>query len=160
MKSFNEVYRNSKMEVLAEKAALIESQRVKVIKAIKEMYLISGNMSELPKETQQEMKKRVLEYWTPKEGLTKAGIRLLNEKVVTLNTRSCKADLQLYIESQVKEHHAVIIEAYRTANVEAVVEAFKEDVYMKTGKRLTESFIKNTVWNVISNKFKNGDLFI
>lgn len=160
MKSFNEVYRNSKKEVLEQKAAIIETQKVAVVKAIKEMYMVSGKITDLPKAMQQEMANRVLEYWDPKFGLTKAGARLLNENVITLNTRSSKDDLRLYIEHQVKAHHNAIVEAYRNSNVDAVVEAFKEDLYVKTNRRINESFIKNTVWNIISNKFKEGSLFI
>ena len=49
MKSFSTVYKNSRKEVLDARAALYESQKVAVINVLKETYMITGNMSDLPK---------------------------------------------------------------------------------------------------------------
>lgn len=160
MKNFTEVYKNSKHEVLAQRAALVEAQKVEVIKALKEMYMVTGKVTELPKKMQDEMTRRVLEYWNPKSGLTKAGQTLLTEKKIFINSRSTKEDIKLYIESQVRTHYNTIVEAYRNSNVDAVTEAFKCDLFEKTNRRITDKFIKETVWKLLESRFREGELFL
>lgn len=159
MRSYNDVCKDSKQEVLEQKAQILETQKVAVINALKEMYMITGKMSQLPTAMQEEMKKRVLEYWNPKTGLTKSGAKLLSEKEITITKQSTKDDFRLYIEKQVKKHYKVILESYRNQNVQAVVEAFKDDIFVKTGRHLNERFINNTVWNLISDRIKLGQDF-
>jgi hypothetical protein len=48
MKSFNSVYNKSKKQVLDAKTKLYESQKLAIIKVLKEAYMITGNMSDLP----------------------------------------------------------------------------------------------------------------
>lgn len=156
MKSFSTVYNNNKKEVLAARASLYESQKVQIVNVLKEEYMITGNISDMPMDVQREMAAKVLEYWSPKTGINKAGIKLLTENEITLNPRSKKEDIKLYIEKQVKKHLEAITEAYRNSNVSAVTEAFKEDIEPQIKKTLKESFINNTVWEIVSNRIKNG----
>ena len=156
MRNYNLVCKDSNQEVLQQKAAILETQKVAVINALKEMYMITGKISSLPYELQEEMKTRVLEYWSPKTGLTKAGVRLLNEQEIVINKKSSKDDLRLYIEKQVKKHYQTILESYRNQNVTAVVDAFKEDLLLKTGRNINENFINNTVWKLLEDRFKLG----
>lgn len=156
MRNYNQVCKDSKQEVLQQKAAILETQKVAVINALKEMYMITGKISSLPYELQEEMKTRVLEYWSPKTGLTKSGVRLLNEREIVINKKSSKDDLRLYIEKQVKKHYQTILESYRNQNVTAVVDAFKEDLLLKTGRNINENFINNTVWKLLEDRFKLG----
>lgn len=156
MRNYNQVCKDSKQEVLQQKAAILEAQKVAVINALKEMYMITGKISSLPYELQEEMKTRVLEYWSPKTGLTKSGVRLLNEREIVINKKSSKDDLRLYIEKQVKKHYQTILESYRNQNVTAVVDAFKEDLLLKTGRNINENFINNTVWKLLEDRFKLG----
>jgi hypothetical protein len=48
------------------------------------------------------------------------------------------------------------MEAYRRMDVDSVTQAFSEDMKNKTGRNINKQFIKNTVWNLIENRFKNG----
>lgn len=160
MKNFTEVYKNSKTEVLEQRKAVVEAQRIEVVKALKEMYMVTGKITDLPKKMQDEMKARILEYWKPKVGLTKAGQHLLTENKICINSRSGKEDIRLYIESQVKMNFNSIVEAYRNSNVDAVTEAFKTDLFNKTGRRIVDKFIKDTVWNLLESRFREGELFL
>ena len=148
MKSFSTVYNNSKKQVLEAREKLYESQKVAVINVLKETYMITGNMSDLPADQKKEMAKKVFEYWSPKTGINKAGIKLLNENMITLSANSTKDDIRLYIEKQTKK--------YRSGNGKYVVETFKSDIEPAVGKKLKENFITNTVWNLISNRIKLG----
>lgn len=156
MKSFSTVYNKSKKQVLETREKLYESQKVAVINVLKETYMITGNMSDLPADQKKEMAKKVFEYWSPKTGINKAGIKLLNENMITLSPNSTKEDIRLYIQKQTKKNLVAITEAFRSGNGNVVVETFKNDIEPAVGKTLKESFITNTVWNLISNRIKFG----
>lgn len=156
MKSFSTVYNKSKKQVLEAREKLYESQKVAVINVLKETYMITGNMSDLPADQKKEMAKKVFEYWSPKTGINKAGIKLLNENMITLSPNSTKEDIRLYIQKQTKKNLVAITEAFRSGNGNVVVETFKNDIEPAVGKTLKESFITNTVWNLISNRIKLG----
>ena len=156
MKSFSTVYKKSKKQVLDAREKLYESQKVAVINVLKETYMITGNMSDLPVDQKKEMAKKVFEYWSPKTGINKAGIKLLNENMITLSPNSTKEDIRLYIQKQTKKNLVAITEAFRSGNGNVVVETFKNDIEPAVGKTLKESFITNTVWNLISNRIKFG----
>ena len=156
MKNFNTVYNSSRQQVLKERAAMYESQKVAIVKVLKENYMVTGNISDLPVEEQKQFATRLLEYWSPKTGIKKEGIKLLNENELTLSPASNKDDIKLYIEKQVKKHLVVITESYRQNNVRLVTEAIKADVEPKIHKTLKESFVNNIVWNIISDRIKFG----
>lgn len=156
MKSFTAVYNNSKKTVLAERAALFESQKIAIVNALKENYMITRPISEMSLDAQKEFAQKLFEYWSPKTGINKAGLALLNENELALSPRSTKEDIKLYIEKQVKKHLAAITESYRRNNISAVTEALKEDIEPKIQKTLKETFINNTVWNIVSERIKLG----
>ena len=156
MKNFNTVYNDSKAQVLKERAAMYESQKVAIVNVLKQNYMITGNISDLPADQQKQFATRLLEYWSPKTGIKKEGIKLLNENELTLSPASNKEDIKLYIEKQVKRHLVAMTEAYRQNNGNAVIEAIKADVEPKIHKTLKESFVNNTVWNLISDRIKFG----
>lgn len=156
MKNFNTVYNNSKKQVLQERAAMYESQKVAIVNVLKQNYMITGNISDLPADDQKVFATRLLEYWSPKTGIKKEGIKLLNENELSLSPASNKEDIKLYIEKQVKKHLVAITEAYRQNNVNLVTEAIKADVEPKIHKTLKESFVNNTVWNLIADRIKFG----
>ena len=156
MKSFSTVYNKSKKQVLEAREKLYESQKVAVINVLKETYMITGNMSDLPADQKKEMAKKVFEYWSPKTGINKAGIKLLNENMITLSPNSTKEDIRLYIQKQTKKNLIAITEAFRSGNGNVVVETFKNDIEPAVGKTLKENFITNTVWTLISERIKFG----
>ena len=156
MKNFQTVYNNSKAQVLKDRAAMYESQKVAIVNVLKENYMVTGNISDLPADQQKVFASRLLEYWSPKTGINKEGLRLLNENELTLSPASNKEDIRLYIEKQVKKHLVAITEAYRSNNVNMVTDAIKADVEPKIHKTLKESFVNNTVWNLIADRIKFG----
>ena len=156
MKSFSSVYNKSKKQVLDAKQKLYESQKEQVITVLKETYMITCNMSELPLSQKKEMAKKILEYWSPKTGINKAGIKLINENMITLSPNSTKEDIRLYIQKQTKKNLIAITEAFKSGNGNVVISTLKEDIEPAIGKKLKESFITDTVWNLISNRIKLG----
>ena len=156
MKSFSTVYNKSKRQVLDAKQKLYESHKEKIINVLKETYMITCNMSDLPLDKKKEMAKKVLEYWSPKTGINKAGIKLINENMITLSPNSTKDDIRLYIQKQTKKNLIAITEAFRSGNGNVVISTLKEDIEPTIGKKLKESFITDTVWQLISNRIKLG----
>lgn len=156
MKSFSTVYNNSKKQVLEAREKLYESQKVAVINVLKETYMITGNITDLPVEKQKVMAKKVLEYWSPKTGITPAGIKLINENMITLSANSTKDDIRLYIQKQTKKNLITITEAFKSGHGNTVTETFKSDIESVTGKKIKDSFITNTVWDLVQNRIKMG----
>ena len=156
MKSFSSVYNRSKKEVLNNRQKLYESQKNQIIAVLKETYMITGSLSDLSPIQKKEMAKKLLEYWSPKTGINKAGIRLLTENMITLSDKSSKEDIRLYIQKQTKKNLVDITEAFRSGNGNIVVETFKQDIEPVLGKKIKESFITNTIWDLISDRIKFG----
>ena len=157
MKSFSTVYNKSKKQVLDARNQLYESQKKAIIKVLKETYMITGNLSDLPIDKQKAMAKKIMEYWSPKTGINKAGIKLINENMITLSPNSTKEDIKLYIQKQTKKNLIAITEAFREGNGNVVVDTIKKDIEPVLGKKIKSDFITNTVWNLVSNRIKNGE---
>lgn len=156
MRNFSEVYNASKKEVLEQRAILFDNQKKAIVSVLKEEYMITGNITDLPLEIQKEMADKLLEYWSPKTGINKAGVKLLQENEIAISPRSTKEDIGLYITKQVKKHLDVITEAYRRGNAAAVITSIKEDVEPQIGKTLTDDYITEKVWAIIGDRIKNG----
>jgi hypothetical protein len=102
------------------------------------------------------MAKKLLEYWSPRTGINKAGVKLLTENMISLSPNSTKEDIRLYIQKQTKRNLVEITDAFRSGNGNVVVETFKKTMEPVIGKSIKESFITNTIWNLISNRIKLG----
>ena len=157
MKSFSTVYNKSKKQVLDARNQLYESQKKAIIKVLKETYMITGNLSDLPIDKKKTMAKKIMEYWSPKTGINKAGIKLINENMITLSPNSTKEDIKLYIQKQTKKNLIAITEAFREGNGNVVVDTIKKDIEPVLGKKIKSDFITNTVWNLVSNRIKNEE---
>ncbi len=156
MKSFSSVYNKSRNAVLEERRKLYESQKTAIINVLKETYMITGNIRDLPTNKKKELLKKVFEYWSPETGINKAGTKLINENMITLTPNSTKEDIRLYIKKQTKKNLIAITEAFKEGNGKVVVDTFKKDIKDSVGKTLKESFITDTIWNLISNRIKLG----
>lgn len=102
------------------------------------------------------MAKRLKQYWSPKTGINEAGVRLLNENMITLSPTSSNDDIKLYIVKQTKKNLVQITECFRSNRVDVIVESFNEEIQPMIGKKLKEKFIINTVWEIVENRIKNG----
>lgn len=156
MKSFTAVYNKSKKEVNERREQVLNSQKVAIVNVLKEEYMITGPMSELPAKQKEEMAKRLKQYWSPKTGINEAGIRLLNENMITLDSNSTKDDIKMYIVKQTKKNLMQITECFRTNRVNVIVESFNEEIAPMINKKLKDKFIINTVWEIVQDRIKNG----
>ena len=156
MKSFTAVYNKSKREVTARREQIFESQKVAIINVLKEEYMITGKISELPVKDKEMMAERLKQYWSPKNGINEAGVKLLNENMITLSPNSSKEDIKLYIVKQTKKNLMQITECFRSNRVDVIVESFNEEIQPMINKKLKEKFIINTVWEIVEDRIKHG----
>lgn len=157
MRSYNQVYNQSKKEILDRRNEMFEKQKIAIVSVLKEEYMITGKISELPQKEQVKMAKRLAEYWSPKTGINPAGVRLLNENIITLSKNSKKEDVKLFIQKRTKKNLQQIMECFRAGRPDIVVEQFREEIGpMIGGKRLNEDFIIDTVWGLIGARLKKG----
>ena len=156
MRSYNQVYNQSKKEILDRKKNMFEQQKVAIVNVLKEEYMITGKMSELPQNEKVKMAKRLAEYWSPKTGINANGVRLLNENVITLSPNSTASDIQLFIQKRTKKNLEAIVECFRAGKQKIVVEEFRKEIGPMIGKTLKESFIIDSVWGIIGNRIKQG----
>ena len=157
MRTYNEVYNQSKKEILDRRNQMFEQQKLAIVNVLKEEYMITGKICELPQEQQKEMAKRLREYWSPKTGINANGVRLLNENVITLSKNSNAADIKLFIQKRTKKNLVQILECFRAGRQDLVVESFQEEIGpMIGGKELKHDFIIDTVWGIIGKKMKTG----
>ena len=61
MKNFTTVYNNSRKQVLAERQAMYEAQKISIVNVLKENYMITKPISELPMDAQKEFAQKLLE---------------------------------------------------------------------------------------------------
>ena len=156
MRSYNQVYNQSKKEILDRKKNMFEQQKVAIVNVLKEEYMITGKMSELPQNEKVKMAKRLAEYWSPKTGINANGVRLLNENVITLSSNSTASDIQIFIQKRTKKNLEAIVECFRAGKQKIVVEEFRKEIGPMIGKTLKESFIIDSVWGIIGNRIKQG----
>ena len=156
MRSYSQVYNQSKKKILDEKKALIEQQKVAVVNVLKEEYMVTGNVDDLPAEEKKRMAARLAEDWSPKNGLNQNGVRLINESIITLNEHSNKKDVEVYIQKCVKKNLVEIVECFRAGKQNLVVESFQKETMPMLKKKLDRNFIIDTIWALIGKKMKNG----
>lgn len=156
MRSYNQVYNQSKKEILDRKKNMFEQQKVAIVNVLKEEYMITGKMSDLPQDEKVKMVKRLAEYWSPKTGINANGVRLLNENIITLSPNSTASDIQLFIQKRTKKNLEAIVECFRAGKQKIVVEEFRKEIGPMIGKTLKESFIIDSVWGIIGNRIKQG----
>lgn len=156
MRTYSQVYNQSKKEVLDARQAVFEKQKIAVTNVLKEEYMIRGKISEMSKKDKEMMMKRLLEYWNPKTGLNASGVKLLNENVITLSKDSNKEDLKLFINKQTKKNLDQIIECFRLGRQDIIVESFNDEVKQMTGRTLKADFILDTVWGLVGRFIKGS----
>lgn len=156
MRTYKEVYNQSKKEVLDQRKAVFEKQKIAVVNVLKENFNISGKMEDLPKDELEQMKRRLLEYWSPKTGINEKGVKLIQENIIVLSAQSTPDDVRAYIRKQAYRNAQQMVECFRAGRQDLIVESFNEEMQPMLGKPLKAKFIINTVWDVVKKRIKDG----
>lgn len=154
MLSFNQVYNNSKKQIIANNTQIYNKQKEDVVNVLKEMYAINGKISDLSKDKQASLMKKLLEYWSPKSGIKKAGIKLINEHRITLSPNSTNLDVKKYIKIETKKNFNSITEAFNNNKGNLVVESFRSNITKQIKRDLNVNGIKSIICDTISEIYK------
>jgi len=156
MRTYNQVFNQSKKEVLDQRKAVFDKQKIAVVNVLKENYGIDGKIDDLSKKEKEKMLQRLLEYWSPKTGINEKGVKLIRESIIVLNENSTADDIRAYIRKRAYRNAQQMIECFRAGRQDVIVESFNEEIQPLVGKPLKQKFIINTVWDVVSRRIKNG----
>lgn len=156
MLNFNQVYNNSKQQILEKNKQLYNKQKEEVVNVLKEMYVIKGKISDLPKDKQTILMKKLLEYWSPKTGIKKSGIKLINENRLTLTQNSTNVDVKKYIKIETKRNFDSITEAFKNNKGDLVVESFRNNITKQVKRDINVKGIKNIICDTISEVYKQN----
>ena len=100
MRTYNQVFNQSKKEVLDQRKAVFDKQKIAVVNVLKENYGIDGKIDDLSKKEKEKMLKRLLEYWNPKTGINEKGVKLIQDSIIVLNENSTADDIRAYIRKR------------------------------------------------------------
>ena len=128
MRTYKEVYNQSKKEVLDQRKAVFEKQKIAVVNVLKENFNISGKIEDLPKDELEQMKRRLLEYWSPKTGINEKGVKLIQENIIVLSAQSTPDDVRAYIRKQAYRNAQQMVECFRAGRQDLIVESFNEEM--------------------------------
>ena len=128
MRTYKEVYNQSKKEVLEQRKAVFEKQKIAVVNVLKENFNISGKIEDLPKDELEQMKRRLLEYWSPKTGINEKGVKLIQENIIVLSAQSTPDDVRAYIRKQAYRNAQQMVECFRAGRQDLIVESFNEEM--------------------------------
>ena len=156
MRTYNQVFNQSKKEVLDQRKAVFDKQKIAVVNVLKENYGIDGKIDDLSKKEKEKMLKRLLEYWNPKTGINEKGVKLIQDSIIVLNENSTADDIRAYIRKRAYRNAQQMIECFRAGRQDIIVESCNEEIQPLVGKPLKQKFIINTVWDVVSRRIKNG----
>lgn len=159
MKSYNQVYNASRAEVQEQRKAVYEAQKRAIVNILKENYNITGKLENCDFETRSKLAAKLKEFWSPKTGINTSGVKLLNENRLILTEKSSTNDFRDYIIRHAKKNIDSMAECFRSNCQDMIVESFNADIKQMTGKTLKPKFIIETVWNVVSERIKNGRKF-
>ena len=102
MRKINEALQTSKNAVLESNRVRIDKEHAQIIDLVKTSFGIS-NFANESKHTQEAVKALILEYWNPRTGLTKKGIRALNEGTVRdLTSESTEEQVRGFVRRELQ----------------------------------------------------------
>lgn len=135
MKNYAHVYKNSKKVVNEAKAIDIDKEHRQILEAVKKEFGIVSfaGLNESEKNTYKSM---ILEYWSPKTGLTDAGIKFINESKMTLSEKSSDDVISAFVKREVKADATNYIYGILSGNTNGQSLAnLKADILKATGKK-------------------------
>jgi len=102
MKSFDNVYRDSKRDVLNERSERIEKEHAQVVSAVKRIYGVDdfGKLDECDRSYYRDL---INSVWSKSEGLNEKGVRLVTESVVPLLEGCSDIDIEKRFKREISK---------------------------------------------------------
>lgn len=149
MKSFANVYKASRTEANNIKSMNIDSDRKVIIDTIKSEYGISS-FSSISESERTKYKNMLLEYWSPKSGITSAGKDFIAESKQELSPKISDEAVKKIVQKQVRADATNFIYGILSKNTNGQnLSALKAEVEHSIERSISPKDFKNWVFEVL-----------
>lgn len=155
MRSFKEVLNSSKDQVLESRKNQIEQEKIALLEHIKTNLMITCKIKELNEKAQKEVLNILLEYWSPKKGINKAGVKFLNENSFAISENSSAKNVELFAKKEVKDHINEFVNAFVCGNGKLIVEKLQNNIQCKISREIKFNPLYEMVSNLVFTEMKN-----
>ena len=158
MKSFKEVYAASKAQMLEAKKTQIDRDKVALLEGIKRDQCITCKLKELPKQRQDQVLNMLLEFWSPKKGINKAGQAFLESGKLAINENSSVANIKLFAEREVKDNINEFARAFVNNRGKEIVERLQNNIQVRCKRRIKYQPLFEMAFKIVSEKIQNDNM--
>lgn len=142
MNQIKDAYNNSKNSVNEMKQARIDREHALVLESIKREFGVT-DFSKVSDIEKAELRRTVLEYWDPKEGLTKKGLKYINEGVSSVNEASSADTIKRNLTGKINGYLRQWVDGTMApAEVEAKISEALIDI-RESGAKINVGSVKN-----------------
>lgn len=157
MRSFKEVLNSSREQVLESRKLQIDQQKIALLESIKSNLMITCKIKELPKNKQKEVLDILLEYWSPKKGINKAGIKLLEEGKLAIDAKSEPHAIELFAKKEVKDHINEFMCAFVQNRGKQIVSRLQENIESRIGRKVKFDALFEMTSSIVVQKLKQDN---
>jgi hypothetical protein len=149
MKSFFQVYKHSKTDVLNEQKENALKERSTLLTAIKKYFCINS-FSECNESKKRYIKNNMInEMWHPVKGLTKAGRDFIVKNELPLNESSDEITVFKEVKRRLKSEEQNILKCVLSGDECPIIKKIKDDVEAAIGHKINVSLFKKTIATLI-----------
>lgn len=154
MKNFKEVLNSSKNQVLESRRLQIENEKIALLENIKSNLMITCKLKELSESKQKQILNMLLEYWSPKKGINRAGIKFLNENAMAITWESSPENIELFAKKEVRDHINEFVNAFVNNKGRMIVERLQNNIESRCKRHLKYENLFEMVSSMVSQKLK------
>ena len=147
MKSFKNVYKKSKVDIINEQQKLFNADKARLVAAIKHEYGIA-DFSSLSESDKASYKALIGKIWSPESGLNQYGVSFINECVATLTDKSTDEQIQKFFKKNVKASIENIINCVVFGKQCDFLAKLKSTIEGDTKKKLSNKNIKQWLFDI------------
>lgn len=152
MKKFNDACQNSKTSVLNEQKNVAERQHKDIVNAIRKEYGIDC-FSKLTESEKKSYHALILEMWNPETGLTKKGIRFINESKSILTSESTDEQMEKYfLKEMYPSIRGVVAGQISMDRVQEVSKQVKRNMEEMHKAKISSKLLKEALWKEIARE--------
>lgn len=152
MKNFNDACQNSKTVVLNEQKSVAERQHKDIVNAIRKEYGIDC-FSKLTESEKKSYHALILEMWDPETGLTKKGIRFINESKSILTPESTDEQIEKYfLKEMLPSIKGVVAGQISMDRVYEISKQVKSDMEEMHKSNVSSKMLKESLWKEIAKE--------
>lgn len=140
--------------VLESRKAQIEQQKIQILEGIKSNLMITCKLKELSADRQRQVLDILLEFWSPKKGVNKAGLKFLAEGRLAIDAKSTPQTVELFARKEVKDHINEFMVAFVQNRGKAAVRKLQENIESRIGRGVKFEALFEMASNLVSQKLR------